>query len=194
MQTKPASNEWVDVPTPPVGYGADNPPAVTFDGNDTLYMLSGENPKIVFKYTVSTASWNNDNLLSGTGSGVNYHGQPVFDNNNFVYYSGGTGQNTFDGLYRLNLTTHETDRVGTYPAFAEHRVGMQGVYFNGALYLTSYSNTYTFARFNLDTNSWTELPNLPVRAYYGMDLVDGGDGFIYATFGGGSRSFYQNKP
>src|SRR5690606_23320459 len=49
----PASGEWIEVPTPPVGYGPDNPAAVTYDGNDTLYILSGDNPKIVLKFSIS---------------------------------------------------------------------------------------------------------------------------------------------
>lgn len=187
----PATQSWEDIASPVSGYNADNPSAAAYDGNDTLYILSGENPRIIYKYSISSSSWGNDNFLAGTGNSTNYHGQPIFDNNQYVYYSGGSSQNTFDGLYRLDLITHETVQLGTYPAFAEHRVGFQGAYFNNALYLTSYSNTYSFARFNLDTNSWTQLPNLPVRAYYGMDLVDGGDGYLYVTFGGGSRQFWR---
>src|SRR5690606_33695800 len=78
----------------------------------------------------------------------------------------------------------------TYPPFGT-RVGFGGVYYNGDLFLASYSGTRSFVKYDLSVNSWSSLPDLPVNANYGFAMVDGGDGYIYVNFGGGNRDLYR---
>lgn len=187
------TQSWAQLELPPHGYSQDPSPVITSDGQDTLYTISGTNPRAIYRYTISANSWNNPDNLGPHDSDFSsiYHGQPIFDGDHTVYYSTGYSQNSFDALFKLDLNTHEATAINTYPATAETHVGFSGVYFNNNLYLTSYSNTYSFVKYDIQNDNWILLPDLPVRAYYGMALVDGGDGFIYASFGGGSRSFYR---
>ena len=53
-----------------------------------------------------------------------------------------------------------------------------------------YFNRNEFEKFDLNTNSWVSLPDFPYPSDWGSDLIDGGNGYLYATFGA-RRDFYR---
>ena len=62
---------------------------------------------------------------------------------------------------------------------------------NGYMYVFRGYSDKAFWRYNIAENKWDTLPDLPVPAYYGADMIYDGNGAIYAIFGGYSQKFYK---
>lgn len=46
-----------------------------------------------------------------------------------------------------------------------------------------WSGNTTFQKYDIATNAWTPLADLPYATNWGLDIVDGNDGYLYAVTG-----------
>lgn len=175
----PATSSWSAMASPPIGqaHGFRIVPAT--DGTDNIYTLMGyfERP-ILYNYKVSTNTWVGNSRTIQDNSFVYW--EPMYDGGQNIYYVGGHGWGDFDKIWKKDLSTGTVTRIGSQPDSA---LGSVGAYYNNALYaLRSYGGT-NFGKFDLNSNDWVTLPNAPYNSDWGSDVIDGGDGYLYVTFG-----------
>lgn len=168
----------------------DFPPPLAADGNRYLYtVLTNEIRMQPQRYDVVSNSWNTGTLLPGDSDAGESHQIPVYDGAQTLYYTGGVDSTSTDRVYKYDLSTNTPTRIGSQ---INTRSGVAGVYYNGSPYfLPYYSTTTDFQRYDLSTNNFIPLSSLPTTTSAGTALVDGGDGYLYLTVGGGRTNFYR---
>lgn len=160
-----------------------------YDGSRYMYTyIAYEIYPVMYRYDTIDDTWNNSSLLSPAQSNSDYHLKPIYDGSRAIYYFG--GRSNYDRLYKYDLDTRSEVQISTQ---INVHVGYDGVYKDGSLYvLPAYDGGTAFQRYDIATNTYNQLADLPRSAYrHGMDIVDGGDGYLYAIFGGGQSNFYR---
>jgi len=91
---------------------------------------------------------------------------------------------------QLKATGNWTARVWAPP---EDVIGYghTSVMVDNYLYVMRGYSDKAFWRFDTVTNEWETLPDLPMPAFYGADMVYDQNGNIYMMFGGFSKKFYR---
>jgi len=187
----PSTATWTDLDGQASGAQQyDFPPPLASDGNRYLYTVVGNEirpqPQ---RYDTVTGSWNTGTLLPGSSDGGESHQAPVYDGAQTLYYVGGDGGGSTDRVYKYDLSTNTPTRIGSQIGT---RSGVSGVFYNGSPYFLPYHGTTTdFQRYDLSTNNFIPLASLPYTTSSGTALISGGDGYLYATFGGGRSNFYR---
>lgn len=186
-----ATNTWTELPVPPGGPTTyDWSPPVAYDGSRYIYtMLGTEIYQEMRRYDTQTQSWNSVSLYPGTGDDTDWHHSPVYDGSHAIYYAGGTTSDSFDRIYKYDLSTKQAIQIGSQIGT---KSGWKGVYKSGALYMLPYAGYSTFQKYDTATNSWTQLSDLPFTTNWGLDIIDGNDGYLYVTFGS-RTNFYRYK-
>lgn len=184
-----ATNTWTDLQAPPVGATEyDWPPASVYDGSRYLYAEYGtEIYRDLVRYDTVSQTWNTASLFNTSADDTDWHQYPVYDGANTIYYAGGTGQGSTNRIYKYDLTTNTTTQVGSQ---ISTQSGWRGVYKSGVIYYLPWSGQTTFQKYDTSTNTWTQLADIPRTTNWGLDIIDGGDGYLYANMGGTS-SFYR---
>jgi hypothetical protein len=167
----------------------DFPPPLTTDGTRYLYTLMGNElrPQMQ-RYDILANTWNNNTLLPGDLDSSEHHQIPVYDGSQGLYYVGGENSSSSDRVYKYDLSTNTPTRIGSQ---INTQSGAAGVYYNGSVYfLPIINNTTTvFQRYDTATNSFIALADVPFVSGVGSSIINGGDGYLYATFG--ERNSFQ---
>lgn len=185
MEYNVATQSWQQ--SADVEAGANNydyPPPLAYDGSRYMYTLIG--PEIrpeLFRYDTTTDSWNSAALYSQTDDNTMYHQALVYDGSQTAYYIGGTYSSNVDRVFKYDLTTGANSRIGSQ--FSTNS-GNNGVFSGGLIYFMPSSGTL-FQSYNPSTDDFVQLADMPYSRSNGADIIDGGDGFLYATFGGRSN-------
>ncbi len=178
-----ANNTWTDLPNAPAGTPYDMKPTAATDGTDIYALYGPDIHPSFYRYTIGTQSWNIEYSLYSRNAYTNYHWKPIFDGGHTAYFIGGNSYQSEDHLMKYDLQTNQLVQIDTYPPFGT-RVGIAGAYYNNALYMIPDFGQKTFAKYDFATNSWIQLADFPLASNYGSDIIDGGNGFLYAVFGG----------
>lgn len=173
-----ALNSWAALPTAPGGQVYDFPLHAATDGTDNIYTLGGafDRPQLL-RYQLSTNKWVNNSRTIADNSYSTW--EPMYDGGQTIYYVGGHNQGNMDKIWKKDLSTGEITRIGSQ--FGTNN-GMAGAYMNNALYTVQYHGS-TFAKYDLASNDWIALPNAPHASSWGSDVIEGGNGYLYVTFG-----------
>lgn len=178
-----ATNTWTDLPKPPVAatnYGWTPPSA--YDGSRYIYAEYGTDLRQdIFRYDTQTQSWDSTSLYQLDNDDSDWHQGMIYDGVQTVYYTGGTGSGSVDRVYKYDLSTRQTTLIGSQ---INTTSGWKGVYKSGDLYMLPYAGNTIFQKYNIATNAWTQLADLPYATNWGLDIVDGNDGYLYAVTGG----------
>ena len=154
--------------------------------------------------------YNYTNKGGDGGSGIVVVRYPIGGANDIVATGGtiteyvGNGTNGVNGQrYRVHtFTTMPVNNtitalgaayrpaVGAVPALSSTSVGSTGIYKGGYLYLVGAAPA-NFSRYDPLTDIMVKLTNAPQDFGAGSSIIDGGDGYLYANFGGGRTDFYR---
>ncbi len=184
-----AASTWSNKAVPQTAaHVYDSPLPLAYDGSKYLYTyVASDVHPVFYRYDTINDSWNNASLLDPDQTNSDWHRKPMYDGAQSIYYFGGRGG--YDRVYKYDLSTKTGVQIGTQINVTS---GHDGVYHDGSLYILPISSGKTFQRYEIATNKFIPLADLPLTAYYyGMDLIDGGDGYLYATFGNGQAGFYR---
>ncbi|MDB5181324.1 MAG: hypothetical protein JWP13_87, partial [Candidatus Saccharibacteria bacterium] len=184
----PVVNSWTRMTSPPTSQQHDYTYNAAFDGVDTIYTRSGAyEHSVIYKYSVSQQRWLGNQLARGNTSGNWTTWKPMYDGGNYAYYIGGSGWGNMDKIFRYDLSNQQFSQVGGQ--FTGNN-GIAGTYSNNALYTVDWFGGNSFLKYDLGTSDWIQLADMPFTSDWGSDIVDGGDGYLYATFGARSN-FYR---
>lgn len=178
----PVANSWTSRQRPPIG-GHDYDFVVPFvsDGSRYFYTYLGRGTtQHLYRYDSFNHTWDGGNRFEGLADDTNLFYYPIYDGNRSIYYFGGTS--AINKVYKFDLATRQATQIDTHSA---NQAGTSGVYNNGALYVLPATGVL-FQKYDIATKVWTQLADLPIAYGGGSDLIDGGDGYIYATFSGSS--------
>lgn len=183
----PSVNSWTTKADLSVGQEWDYHILPAFDGSDTLYTLAGawERPQL-YKYSISSDKWLGYSVYQVKNPGWGYW-KPMYDGGNYAYYIGGWGWGSMDRIYRMDLRDGTVTQVGSQ---YNTNNGITGTYSNNALYTVDWFGGTQFWKYDLASSTWVQLPDMPHSSDWGSDLVDGGDGYLYATFAW-NNDFYR---
>lgn len=183
------SQTWSTYPTTPTSANTyDYPSPITYDGSQYLYTIMG--PEIrpeLHRYDIINSTWNEASIFSNAQNTNQYHQSMIYDGAQTAYFFGGTYTNYVDKTFKYDLSTQSGTRIGSQ---IDTSSGNNGVYKDGLLYVMPTSGT-TFQSYDPVTDDFVALTSLPLSRNNGADIVDGGDGYLYTTFGGGSSSFQR---
>jgi hypothetical protein len=182
---------WTTLPAAPIGFYIGG--SMEFDGDHTIYALSGNNRMKFLKYDINTETWS---FLPDAPSTI-YYGASMKYYNGYLYTTrGGTSSTAF---YRFNIATN-TWELPNRDFFGPHDVS-GSVYFpfsngalmaddgNGNIYLGRGAYDNTFGKYDTSTGSFNSLADLPIGAYNGSNIVyNGTESAIYYVSGSGIRT------
>lgn len=177
----PGTNTWTDMPAQPGSDVNDYIIKATYDGSDSIISVGGywEHP-VLYRYSVSGKKWYGNTVDAAQSNKTWSTWKPIYDGGNYAYYFGGWSMGSMDKIFRLDLTTGQSQQIGSQ---YQGNSGMVGVDYNNALYLQPYPGNNNFYKYDLGTGDFTQLANMPANSNWGSDMVDGGDGYLYAVFG-----------
>lgn len=183
-----AAQSWSELPSPPTpANDYDYPLNAAYDGSRYLYTIIGTDirPELV-RFDMTNNTWNHPSVLTTSANNTDWHQTMIFDGTRYAYTFGGTWSSSVNNIYQFDTTTDETVQTGSQ---VTTNSGNNGVYSGGRLYLMPISGTL-FQSYDPLANTYITLADLPYSRNNGADIVDGGDGYLYTTFGGRSQ-FYR---
>ena len=184
-----SSGLWNEYESPSPATQRDWPSPIAYDGSRYIYTQVGtENRQQMYRFDTTTNSWNGTQLFTLSG-GDDWHHSLIYDGDKSAYYAAGTASNNFSKIYKYDLTTNQTQQIGNQYVTNS---GFKGVHYGGSLYLLSNRDPF-FQKFDVSTGTFTMLENAPFQSNWGADIIDGGDGYLYVTFGG-RTNFYRYSP
>jgi len=167
---QPSSDSWVDLAKAPRGayYGAD----LQFHNGD-IYAIFGGYQKDFAKYSIADNSWE---LLTEIPS-FTYQGASLTSDGTYIYAIVGNSTQEF---YRYDpgtdnwtplAPTPQTVRAGADLTFVDVDINVNG---DGYIYTPRGLNTTTFWRYEIKSNTWHDLANLPLPVNDDIDTTTDG--------------------
>ena len=174
--------------------------SLTYDGERYIYAFPG-NDDAFYRYdtqnniwtTLTNAEFGNPN--EGDGQRVYVGSDSVYDGVNDIYVLQGNYYPYF-AKYSIEDNQERGESADTWTPLAKSPAG---IYAGGslaydsetnAIYMLSGNWRQNFFKYDIDSNTWSELPQIPVYVEYGASLKVV-DGYIYAIRGAGSTGFYR---
>ncbi|MCA9391806.1 hypothetical protein KC614_01210 [candidate division WWE3 bacterium] len=183
---------WEYMATMPTAQHYGSSSGMIYDGNtETIYTLRGYNEYSFYSYDVNNNKWNTPGLPFDQTSNGFYYGGVTFDGDDTLYIS--RGNNTTD-FYKYEITTGDMTRLmdAPIPGYYGNDVLYKNdkVYFAGAYNKDTESKMYIY---DVASNTWDTGGAIPGSIWlgYGANLVDGGNGYIYAARGQNTNAFYK---
>ncbi|MBU4210843.1 fibronectin type III domain-containing protein [Patescibacteria group bacterium] len=168
--------------------------SLIYDGNEYIYALRGNNDDSFLRYDVSGDVWES---LTATDFGA-----PSAQVNNLVYVGGDLAWdgddtlwaiqgNTRSGFAAYSISTDEWTSMPNLPALTYN--GGQIEYdrtTNAVYYIPGWGKPFLF-KFDLSTNNWTQLEDVPSGYLADGATLKNVDGELYVLRGGNNRYFYK---
>lgn len=178
---------------------------IAYDGNDTLFILRGNNSQNLWAYSISNKTYDETHTAYGTvnvtrGAAMVYVPNGVTlgctDASGCLFATAGNGT-TFK---RYNISAKTWDTMNPVSQIVSY--GGSLVYDgNDTIYASSGNAQYYFMKYTISTGIWSDpaVPDMDQTAYYGHTLtyVPNGDycgtagGCVYATRGYNDNDFYK---
>jgi purple acid phosphatase-like protein len=191
----PQTNAWTDLAQPPIGgHQYDWYVPFRYDGARYGYTLIGSDIQMMlYRYDFQNSTWDAKSLFNQAIDDTAHHEAMIYDGNQTIYFAAGKLWEATDRIYKYDIVSGTTTRIGTQTAVSSGSAGWAGVYYNGAVYFLGNENQKAFQKYDPTLNTWTQLADSPFNGGWGMTLTDGGDGYFYATFSN-SNQFYRYSP
>jgi len=144
----------------------------------------------LFTYDIANNNWSEN--VGDTMPWDNYGGHSlVYDGSQYVYATKGWGSSE---VWRYDINAAEGSRwsrVANTPGTLDW--GAYLVKKDNYIYTLKggASNPNPLYRMDVGTTVWTTLTSMPARVYQGGWLVDGNDGYLYATRGENTNEMYR---
>lgn len=141
-----------------------------------LYGLQGNNSTSFWRYSIADNTWS-DEGAADTPLTVYYGGSIVYDGSQYIYVSRGNNDDVF-WRYDTQMDTWETLASIDFGASTGQAVNNY-MYIggnltidrsNGRIFAIAGNIRDNFSYYDIDTNSWTVLPGLPVLPYLGASI------------------------
>lgn len=157
-----------------------------------IYFQPGQYVQKFYYYDISTDTWTelaNDPPPANTGHGSSM----AYDGSQYIYLARGAGSN---GFYRYDTdgsAGSRWDTMDTAPSTLGY--GAELVLKDGYIYTLRGYNTANnpFYRYDIAGDSWSDaaVADLSIDVYQDAFLVDGGDGYLYATRADNDNDFFR---
>ncbi len=159
------------------------------DGNTLgLYHLDEGNGQ-----TAADASGGGRDGVFGSGAGVDGNDPLWIAYTTAVHVSEESAPPSVNTNLMLRHSSNGTwanESLPTLPWGARMNYGAS-VLAGNALYVVRGADTPAFFKLDMETNLWTQLPDLPARAYYGSSMVFDGNDSIYISRGNNQVDFWK---
>ncbi len=177
-----------------------NGSSLNYDGERYIYASPGRDDAF-YRYDTQTGYWTTlsnidfGNPNEGDGQKTYVGSDSVFDGINSIYMLQGNYYPYFS-KYTINNNQEQGETADTWTALAK---APAGIYAGGSLaydatnksiYMLSGNWRQSFYKYDIASDSWTQLPNIPAHVGYGASLQVVGN-YIYALRGENSTSFYR---
>lgn len=178
-------------------------PAAVYQGGEViegpsgyLYGFRGANTTSFWRYDITTDTWS-DAAAADAPLALYYGSAMIYDGDQYIYALRG---NTDDAFMRYDTTSDTWATVANVDFGSPTNQVDNNVYVGGDLAFdgddTIYAiqgNTRTgFASYNISTDTWTPLPNVPILAYDGAQIsYDSATQAIYLTSGWTNPFIYK---
>ncbi|HPT66181.1 MAG TPA: fibronectin type III domain-containing protein [Candidatus Woesebacteria bacterium] len=186
-----------------IGSTLANAPGTVYYGSDLvegpsgyLYALRGNNTNGFWRYDLAAGTWS-DVLAADTPQPVYYGGSLVFDGDRYIYALKG---NTDDTFMRYDTMTDSWEVLDNIDFGAPIQQLNNNVYdgadlaFDGnhEIYAIQGGSKTGFSVYNISSEKWSQLGNLPVMAGAGSQIeFDADNNAIYYSPGWGRNFFYK---
>jgi len=159
-----------------------------------LYGLRGNNTTSFWRYDIDADTWS-DEAAADAPLTVYYGGSLVYDESQYIYVLRG---NNDDAFWRYDITDDSWETLASTDFGATANAVNNNVYYGGDLAIDQAGEVIYaiqgnirdgFAEYDINTNSWTVLPDLPQLPYLGASLEyypDTGEVFFIP-------GYYSNK-
>ena len=168
------------------------------EGSDGyLYGWAGNNTTHFWRYEIATDTWD-DAAAADTPQTIYYGGSMVYDGHQFIYALRGNNDDSF-WRYDTFSDTWETLAKTNFGATAQavtNNVWVSGDLAidtaNQLIYATQGNYHEGFAVYDINTNEWSVLPDLPALPYHGSSIeYDHITNTIYYASGNNSPYVYK---
>jgi N-acetylneuraminic acid mutarotase len=193
-----ATDTWTAVASAPKNFYIGG--SISYDGSRYIYGLPGSDDAF-YRYDTTTDTWsartnaNFGNPNSLDGQTVNYDSGSIYDGRNNIYVTQGNYYPYFS-KYSIATDAAYGETANTWTVLASAPVGIyQGGSLaydttTGSVYLTRGNWKDNYFRYDVGTNSWSQLPDTPAAFSLGASQ-NVYNGYIYALRGGNTTSFYR---
>lgn len=140
-----------------------------------LYGMRGNNTTSFWQYNISTDTWSDEDAAD-TPLTVYYGGSMVFDGDQYIYTLRG---NNDDAFWRYNTSADEWETLASTDFGSTADAINNNIYHGGSLaidranqliYAVQGSIRDGFSVYDINTNSWTVLADLPQLPYLGASI------------------------
>ncbi|HOZ80731.1 MAG TPA: hypothetical protein PK370_00740, partial [Candidatus Woesebacteria bacterium] len=186
---------WSTLANAPAGFNAGA--GIVAGPSGYLYAARGNNTKNFWRYEISTNTWS-DTAAAETPQEMYYGGSLVYDGSRYIYALKGNADDTF-----MRYDTQEDSWVTLanvdfgQPEFQPNNViGYGGDLAmdreNSLVYAIQGNLRGGFGYYDIESQSWNRLGNLPALAYYGARIeLDSANGYMYYFSGWDKPYWYK---
>jgi len=180
-----------------------NTPATVYYGGEVvegpsgyLYAFRGYNSTSFWRYDIANDTWSDGDAADAPQT-IYYGGSLVYDGSRYIYALRG---NNDDSFLRYDTQTDEWETLSSADFGATTYQINNYVYVGGDLAFNGNDTIYAiqgntrtgFAAYDIMSDSWTRLPNLPAQPYYGAQIeYDSDTNSIYYLAGWYRPLFYK---
>ncbi len=189
----PASGQWSSLAKSVVPFSTGTASTI-YDGN--LYTIRGGTTAF-YQYNIEKDSWY---LPTAGFFGSNYLGSTNYnfgpgsavsrDNSQNIYLLRGSFDNTF---VRYNTRTGITTQMSSFPTGAYDGASLAYVQSENAIYGIAGNSSSSVFKYDISTNTWTEMENdfLPAASGSGSTIEWDGGQYIYFSRGVSTNTWYR---
>jgi len=180
----PITNAWTTLTNAPATLANTDTKGSTASGN--LYFYRGNDTNF-YRYNVSGGTWT---TLSTTPSSISNGGVLAYPGSgNYIYGTRGAGTLTFM-RYDILADSWNDGVVADLPTGNSANIGFRMVADSQNIYAVGASGNSNLLKYDIGTNTWSIIGQVPFSPYYGTDLRYYG-GKIYAISGYYKTDFWE---
>ncbi len=161
-----------------------------------LYGMRGANTTGFWRYDIASDTWSDEDATD-TPLTISYGGSMVYDGSQYIYIMRGNSDDTF---WRYDTSSDTWDSLATTYFGSPSNAVNDNVYVGGSLAIDrenelifAIQGNYNdgFSMYNINTNAWTVLTDLPNLPYQGASIAyDSATNRVYYMPGNNSDLFY----
>ena len=162
-----------------------------------LYAFKGYNNTSFWRYDIAEDSWSDEDAADAPLT-VYYGGSMAYDGSQYIYALRG---NNDDSFWRYDTQTDQWENLNRVDFGATQQAVNNNVYVAGGLtidrsnellYATQGNYRDGFAQYDINTNEWTVLPDVPALPYHGSNIeYDDSQNAVYYTPGNYMPHMYK---
>lgn len=160
-----------------------------------VYVLRGSNSTDFWRYNISSNTW--DTSISPVPLTIGYGGSAVYDGEQYIYVLRG---NNSDIFWRYDTISDVWETLSKVSFGAPIDSITNNVSYGGSLTIdleneliyAVQGNLYSgFSVYDINTDTWTVLPNVPTLPYLGASLAYDGNGGVFYIGGNNNPYMYR---